>query len=346
MAQIRSASWNCLELFDRLCSLYSQTGESHLSPGLSDIQAFQGRLKVWCANLGVLQKEPASLDYRLREFDVIRHNVHKLLLELDDHISEICQVVSRARPALEDQAMPEDAYASHSDDDLDDERQNDQQEMIRPSELSMRVTSIDLILKDLYRLGFEIRSPHYQTASQKTLTYSQKDPVTGIDIFDSYAVSDLGHVTSLLASFREDRAPKAEPGDFLKLRLAASITARRRQLGYWEHHARKLAYNFADTENDQSTGDQALQDKEPVDGAKLAPTLPSDTEASNRMVASGLDETMETATIVTTASTARDFEGRTVEIPAPPSSAQQGDFVCPYCNVLCAQKYSVGKAWR
>lgn len=209
----------------------------------------------------------------------------------------------------------------------------------------MRLSRMYSILKNLNKLNFQIRSPHQQIASQKALTYLEKDD-EGRDIFELYKTEDKRHIDSLFESLRKLRIPKDGPGELLKARLAASITARRRQFRYWERHEKKLARDLGDAANRQSAGDHALQDNKPLVGPQQASTVLSATVVSDRIAATALNESMETATVVTTASTARDLQGRTAEFPGPPLSAQDGDFVCPYCKVLCPHKYSIGKAWR
>ncbi|KAF3017709.1 hypothetical protein E8E14_001778 [Neopestalotiopsis sp. 37M] len=176
-----------------------------------------------------------------------------------------------------------------------------------------------------------IRSPHQQIASRKALTYSEKDD-EGRDIFELYETEDKRHIDSLFESLRKLRIPKDGPGELLKARLAASITARRRQFRYWERHEKKLARNVGDAANRQSISDHALQDNKQLVEPLQAPTVLSATVASDRMAATALDESMETATVVTTASTARDLQGRTAEFPElqrrslSDESDSQGDY--------------------
>ncbi|KAF7516428.1 hypothetical protein G7054_g14157 [Neopestalotiopsis clavispora] len=341
MDDIYLASDDCLS---SLKGLYKEVAEAEKTPPLiqpSDVQACQGRFKVWCANLVALQQGSASLDYRLREFGVMHQNVLQLLRQLKTHVIEASNVIADIRPAFEDQAVTEGSDDSGSDFDSDDEQGSP-----GPFELEIRLSRMDNILTSLYKLGYQIRSPHQQTASRKALTYSKKNPNTERDILDFYTIQDRSHVESLFASLRQFRESNNKLGDPLRARLAASITARRRQFQYWEDHAKKLSYNAKPRGNDQSLADPAVQDNRRLEEPGYAPTLPSTTEASNRMPATIFNEGMETATVVTTASTARDLQGRSAEFPAPPSGAQAGDFICPYCKVLCPHKYSIGKAWK
>ncbi|KAH0190076.1 hypothetical protein KCU99_g8652, partial [Aureobasidium melanogenum] len=56
---------------------------------------------------------------------------------------------------------------------------------------------------------------------------------------------------------------------------------------------------------------------------------------------------LETQSIISYATTARDLEGKPAELPPPPAAALDGeDFVCPYCFVLCPSAHGQGRAWR
>jgi hypothetical protein len=54
----------------------------------STLEDEHGRFKVFCGNLGVLQRGHSSLDYRLRDSPLLQGNVRKLLVELNRSLEE------------------------------------------------------------------------------------------------------------------------------------------------------------------------------------------------------------------------------------------------------------------
>ena len=63
------------------------TGRFKAMP-LDQFQRQHGRLRIWSGNLGALQSERSSLDFRLRESTVMRTNVLKLLTKLKQTLTK------------------------------------------------------------------------------------------------------------------------------------------------------------------------------------------------------------------------------------------------------------------
>lgn len=324
---------------------------------LSDIQSQRGRFRVWCGNLGALQQGPGSADYRLRESTVMHSNVTKLLQQLHSHLNESVAVVSGSRLAFERQPKPEDSSADETACESDDETDAHPPK----KELEMRLSRIVAILGNLYRLGFKIRNPHIRPVSLRASLYSQVDQETNVEVFDAFSVFDKAHVDELLRQLRGDRVAPAGFEDCLQPRLIAAITRRRRQLKYWERHARKLdiqvhdSDNEADVKRDKDALDKlGVGDEIDIKEKRLAldetakssahKTMLSQTEATR--YDNLFDDMTESGTIVTMTTIAVDSDGNYVDLPEPPAAAKEGDFTCPYCFVLCEQKYGRKKTWR
>ncbi len=128
------------------------------------------------------------------------------------------------------------------------------------------------------------------------------------------------------------------------LRLAASITLRRKHFRYWEKHGKKSSLHPV------SRIEPASQQQDEI--PKLSPLL--DTGKQKRLTSGtekaqyyheDLDDRTECET-VSHASTALDAEGHCLELPNPPPEALKGkDFVCPYCSVVCPAQCGQGEAW-
>jgi hypothetical protein len=137
-------------------------------------------------------------------------------------------------------------------------------------------------------------------------------------------------------------------------RFAKANTVRR----YWQKHAQKLAT----TEVSEpvvplvvtlANREEALQMHTPkpatdtrVSQSHHGMTIFTTTEAT--FFNPKLDlTTFETQSVVSSATTARDLEGRPADLPPPPAAALNGqDFVCQYCFVLCPSTHGHGRAWR
>lgn len=223
-----------------------------------------GRFRVWAGNLGALQKGHSSLDYRLRDSPVSSTNTLKLLQELETNINEAHAVVTGARLPYEEQNPPdptEDDDDGFFSADSDDENSNSSDEP--RTELSMRSREIVDIIDNLYKLSVRIRTPGLRSRSLKASTYTQKDPETGIDIFDVYAEQDRKHVEELVSFLRQPYAGDSmrEEQEFLIKRLSAAVTLRRRHFKYWKRHRDKLsAVEMADEV-------QEVNAAAPLDGA-------------------------------------------------------------------------------
>ncbi|KAI1876706.1 uncharacterized protein JN550_000778 [Neoarthrinium moseri] len=148
----------------------------------------------------------------------------------------------------------------------------------------------------------------------------------------------------------------------MEQRLAFAITRRRRQFKYWARHASKLSHvaPIQDQPHDNDVRPQVappprsrktqLAGKESrvntlvIEEVKEPTALLSHTEAT--AYHEPIEDQTERGTVITAASTAFDSDGHYVDLPGPPAVSMLGDFVCPYCSVLCEQKYSRRNAWR
>ncbi len=199
-----------------------------------------GRFRVWCGNLGALQKGHSSLEYRLRDSPLLSSNTLKFLEELGENLNEAIAIVSEARLPFEEQAKLETSNEDDDDDDNDsffseDEEDKDDEEGSKElkTELNMRFGEIVDIIDNLYKLSVRIRTPTIRARSLRASSYKPKDSETGADILEAYAEYDTRHIKELLSHLRHSSAEQ-EDNDFLVRRLSAAITLRRRQFKYWK----------------------------------------------------------------------------------------------------------------
>lgn len=246
--------------------------------------------------------------------------------------------------------LPDD-ISLPSDDELDAISQSEH-------DLSFTTQTIQGLIKDLYKLSFRIRNS--TTKSTKAAHYKEIDKTSGLELFsDCYAVFDRNHIRELFRSLRKDSTSLAADDDILIQRFATSNTARRRQFRYWQRHAQKLItpeqpsmFTINAIALGPSEEPTKLQHIPSVRTITQPPqsnhtkSIFTTTEAT--LFDFKLDLTsLETQSVVSSVTTARDLEGRPADLPPAPIAASRGqDFVCPYCFVLCPFRHGQGRAWR
>jgi hypothetical protein len=201
------------------------------------------------------------------------------------------------------------------------------------------------------------------------------DPGTGVDLFSVYAVYDYQFVLGSLQQLRQVPQPltpdlrpvRKMTNDipiFLLERLSRAVTNRRRCFAYWQKHALKLSHitdeplvprkdlaMFKETKSEGLVADfienaheqNKLKDK--LVGVSGPETVVSGTDVSTYR--SNLDDHLETDTVISHATTAKDVDGKSADLPPPPVDASsKREFVCPYCKVACPSWQGKGKSWR
>lgn len=243
------------------------------------------------------------------------------------------------------------------------------------SELTERQSEIEDTIIHLYRLSFKMRNANYRSTSTRALATKITDPQTGEDLFSGFAFFDHQYVLESLEQLR--RAPQmisssSQPARktddiipvFLLDRLSRAMTNRRRYFAYWQKHALKLS-RIADESLVSPKGLAAARDPKfeglgprsvaPVDEqTKLkaetmqippSETAISGTDASQYRVI--MDDRLETDTVISYATTAKDINGISAILPPPPANlSSKREFVCPYCKVGCPSWQGKGKSWR
>jgi hypothetical protein len=224
--------------------------------------------------------------------------------------------------------------------------------------LSLVAPRILDLVKDLYKLSFRIRNSTSKPA--RAIHYKEIDASSGLDMFgDCFAALDRNHILELFRSLRHGHPSLTEEDNGLVQRLAKANTVRRRQFRYWQKHAQKLA--TTEVPGIVVPTVAALEYREEPVQLHATPKPATNTQMSRShhgktifttTEATFFDPkldltTFETQSVVSSATTARDLEGKPADLPPPPAAALNGqDFVCPYCYVLCPSKHGRGRAWR
>jgi hypothetical protein len=224
--------------------------------------------------------------------------------------------------------------------------------------LSHVAQRIQDLVKDLYKLSFRIRNSTSKPA--RAIHYKELDASSGLDIFgDCFAALDKNHILELFRSLRHGYSSLTEDDGTLVQRFAKANTVRRRQFRYWQKHAQKLAPTEVPGPVVPTVA--AFEHREDPVKAKATPTPATNTQMSRSLHGQTILTTteatffdpkldltaFETQSVVSSATTARDLEGKPADLPPPPAAALNGqDFVCPYCFVLCPSSHGHGRAWR
>lgn len=86
---VETLSRRCMRSFDILiASLASYPKESEQCVLQTAIENDFARFKIWCGNLGALQRGRSSLDVRLRGSSIMRDTVLKFLGQLEESLDQ------------------------------------------------------------------------------------------------------------------------------------------------------------------------------------------------------------------------------------------------------------------
>ena len=243
------------------------------------------------------------------------------------------------------------------------------------SELAEKQSEIQDTITHLYRLSFKMRNASHRSLSTRALSVKYMDPETGEDLFSGYAIYDYQYVLESLQQLRQvpqPLTPDLRPvrrmtndiPTFLLERLSRAMTNRRRYFAYWQRHALKLSRiideplvprkNPATSEESKLGGIGAKsvtnvheQDKLKAKSVRISgpETVISGTDISKYR--SNLDDRLDTETVISYATTAKDVDGKSADLPpAPADASSKPEFVCPYCQVACPSQQGKGKSWR
>lgn len=272
------------------------------------------------------------------------------------------QVANGSRLPLE--KLPKPEYLS--DDSSEDESEIENEDRLIATELSQHMLTVMDILADLYKLSFRIRNAVTRTKSLKPTLYKEIDEESRVDKFDEYAYYDHNHVLESFKQLRKDAAERMSKiisesseeeleGMYLVERLAITITKRRRALCYWQRHAKKLLDAVPALPQSSSVPKGATAH---LSAGQLRRQLQSVIASSvmEQSILSGtvatrydpkLDDSLDTQSVISYASTAFGFHGNIVDLPPAPVAASKGsEFVCPYCGIVCPSRHGKNRAWR
>ncbi|KAF2465074.1 uncharacterized protein BDR25DRAFT_295895 [Lindgomyces ingoldianus] len=357
MSDIARLTRSCFRLLQELSStLPDAKADYQVAMSPAAVQNELERFKLWSGNLGAMESNRSSLYFRLRDSTVMQTNVTNLLRKLEKIIRDCLEIIKGDRLPLDEMPKPEYVSSPDTSDDDSDYEPVDYGRVT--TELGMNMLNIVDILSDLFKLSFKIRNSTTATESLKPFTFQDINEETQKDRLAIYEEYDRRHVQEYIEQAQKGREEFSDRDQLMILvgRFAATVTRRRRMLQYWQRHAEKLASAIVTEECLNSMqvislgASSTLQDVEargsPEQRAPPAnKTIYSGTEATR--YDPKLEETLETSSVISYATTAFDLDGSAITIPPLPAQVFEGsEFLCPYCRTVIPSWHGKGHAWR
>ncbi|KAL6691666.1 hypothetical protein J3F84DRAFT_403336 [Trichoderma pleuroticola] len=138
------------------------------SPKCRHLAAEEQRFQLWAHSLGLYQQGHASLDYRVRDAEIVKSGFARILEELQSHTENLLAIERNERLPYEAQEIPKGARETEDNDSdrSDSERDNSPEasELSSPSdgssfhEIEFRLNGLSDAINALYSLADKIRS--------------------------------------------------------------------------------------------------------------------------------------------------------------------------------------------
>ncbi|KAH7324478.1 hypothetical protein B0I35DRAFT_458217 [Stachybotrys elegans] len=325
------------------------------------------RFRLWAHSLGLQQQGHASLDYRVRDSIIVRDRLAELLGELLEHLQNLLDISSGSRlPYEQDNAISDDSSSAGSSRSSSDDA-NSVSETGSFHEADFRLRSLSENLDSLYSLATKIRNP--KNRPQRTIeqlyknvpeheraAYLKEQEKTETHIvayvMRQYLLDGLKSNESGVSSEASDIALQyASPENWLLVRSGIANARRKQQFIYWKHHAIKLGQNVEPKNSIQRVKavvkprDHSVNTK-----LELQPAAPSLATSATQLPANLLkpDDLKSVISQQSRVSIAVGLKGEALEWPAPPSRSANHShhFECPYCKILCPNRYLEDASWR
>ena len=106
-SSISDSVFQCLQSFAALLALKEQKNGAH-EVDIRQLENEHTRFKLWSENTGAHRKGRSSLEYRLRDSSHLRNQVTKLLMSLQESLSD--GKITRMPPLLSDDRAMANAF--------------------------------------------------------------------------------------------------------------------------------------------------------------------------------------------------------------------------------------------
>lgn len=362
-APILEAANKVLSLFDwyldtaKLCA--ADPGAAHDALSYPLIEDQYGRFNSWTENIGVFAEENASLDARLHE----NSSVSKLILDQLSHLGNHLDLFWKASFGDKSES-PEDngeigpvheegtASGTSGSEDNSESESEPNTEADEPEDIRMVREAIDRLV----RLSLAIRRSSTAQQNLRAARHVEydEDGVEKVSAFGDMALK-------LVQTWYPDASAT------LQIRLADTMTKRRRQLLYRTKHIRKLKgttrrhsgpkrqYLAPQTVNTAPHYNAAMPRSSPRTVQSLKSAALSNARSVSKMSATEASTFVATkfspdapSTIVSTAvSAAASGHVEVIEWPSPPKTAPGAtEFVCPHCTLNVHKMEANDEKWK
>ncbi|KAL7791550.1 hypothetical protein V8C37DRAFT_402858 [Trichoderma ceciliae] len=354
------------------------------SPKHRHLVAEEQRFRLWAHSLGLFHQGHASLDYRVRDTDVVESRLADILEELQNHIENLLAITRNERLPYEEQKLGSEGRQTEDDnkDGTDSERDSscNSSDSSSPSdnssvhEVGFRLKGLIEALDTLYSLATKIRNP--RNRPQRTIEQLYKHIPSNIRAayIQEREEVDIAAVCYLHRQYLVENAGRAEATHdadnmfakyssaehWLLRRTGVANTRRKQQFIYWKEHVIRLSQMRADFPTQKAkqiigaTGQEpvkSLQQTEmegPVTEQTELSIIPMSTTTATKLQADSPkpDDLRSAFSHQTHVSTVISPGGKKLEWPDPPKITLIGGyFICPYCKTLCPQKYLQKSVW-
>lgn len=171
---------------------------------------------------------------------MMKENVLRLLEKLLSNAEELLAIFRGDRLPYELQTVESDPESEQESLSSDSDSDTHIPDIPNRPEADQRLINIEDIVTHLYKAWHRIRGPGSRSRPLKAAMFQERDPETNIDRFDILALHDENFVREAILDARREAKADGAVNTKLASRLAKAITLRRRHLGYWEKHQKKL----------------------------------------------------------------------------------------------------------
>ncbi|KAJ4860619.1 ankyrin repeats (3 copies) domain-containing protein [Trichoderma breve] len=349
------------------------------SPNYRHLAAEEQRFQLWAHSLGLYQQGHASLDYRVRDAEIVKSGFARILEELQTHIENLLAIERNERLPYEAQDISKgDRETVDNDGDRSDsERDNSPEasEVSSPSdnssfhEVEFRLNGLNDAITALYSLADKIRSSLHRPqrnihqlykhvpAEKRDAEIQEREEVEIAAVcylHRQYLMENTDKTATAYDAADEIFAKYSSAGHWLLRRTGIANARRKQQFIYWKEHVvrlnqmraelaeQKIVHINPGTDGPVQSPLQLNPKFENTEQAVL-PAIPISTTTATTLKPGDLRSAISYQTRV---STVISPGGKKLEWPDPPRvDLVGGYFICPYCKTLCPEKYLQKNVW-
>ncbi|KAL7959280.1 hypothetical protein V8C34DRAFT_313433 [Trichoderma compactum] len=234
------------------------------SPKYRHLAAEEQRFQLWAHSLGLYQQGHASLDYRVRDAEIVKSGFARILEELQSHIENLLAIERNERLPYEAHKIPKgDREKEDNDSDRSDsERDNSPEasELSSPSddssfhEVEFRIDGLSDAINALYSLADKIRSSLHRPqrdihqlykhvpAEKRDAEIHEREEVeiaAACYLHRQYLIENTDK-TMAAHDAEEIFAKYSSAGHWLLRRTGIANARRKQQFIYWKEHVIRL----------------------------------------------------------------------------------------------------------